>query len=152
MDPKPQESSRTSIYLGGVGLLVLAVIAFFIFGGDDPDPGCFLTTAGIATISEGLTRGHSTASIMAKGAVGATIPETCKSVVASFVEEPAEETEFTFESSTGEIEETANGFDLTEPAPTPTDTTEASRVVDCFFAYRETEFLNRLCLDGVIEP
>ena len=153
MDANQETSTPTSTYVAaGVGLIVIAIAALLILGKGGDDATCGLTTAGVAAISEGLTRGHTTSSIMAAGAVAATVPPACKAVVASLVEEPEAKTEFTLETPAGKSGESVNGFELTESASAPSGSFGESRVVDCFLAYRESEFLDRLCIDEAIEP
>src|SRR3954452_7194094 len=153
MDPNAGKSTPTSTYVAaGAGLIAIAVVAFLIFGKGGDDATCGLTTAGVAAISEGLTRGHSTSSIMTKGALAATVPSACSSVVAKLGEEPAAETHFKLETAAGEIDQSTSGSELTEAAPEPSSPTGSSRVVDCFLSYSESEFLDRLCIDEAIEP
>ncbi len=149
---------RSNFIWGGAALLAIAVAAFIFLGQSGDEVGCALSTAGVGAIAEGLTHGRGTAEIVGPAAATAVVPVACKKVVEKLVEEPKKEVELTVESPAGgEAKQSTSGYELEETAAVPESSEAAGSTVlqhslDCYSSYGSSEFLNQMCLEGLIAP
>ncbi len=152
------KQSRSNFIWGGVALLAIAAAAFIFLGQDGDEVGCALSTAGVGAIAEGLTHGRDTAEIVGPAAATAVVPVACKKVVEKLVEEPEKEIELTVESpGGGEAKQNTSGYELEETATAPASSEATGSPVlqhsfACYSSYGGSEFLNQMCLEGLIEP
>jgi hypothetical protein len=131
--------------VAGVILVGLAV-GVWIWSHNDKAT-CALTTAGVVSISAGLTHGESVSKIVADAAA----PVACEAFVQSLKSDPADQVTFDLQTQSGTITQTVQGTSLTATATSPPQT-GASRVVACFISWRKVTFLYDACIRGTIEP
>jgi hypothetical protein len=152
-----ESKTRATLIAVGIGIAVIAVVILVFGKGESKSKSaCALDRVGVGTISEGLTHGRDTWGIMSTTAEF-VVPRACKPLVAAFVDEPTTEVDFTFVSPTeGEVEKSVSGVELIQPAAeppsSPAQSPEAQRLIDCFASYGDTEFLDQLCVEGLIKP
>jgi hypothetical protein len=124
---------------GGVAAVVIGVWAHSKTTGGT---GCALTSAGLAIIAEGASKGHSGEAIIASAGVAAA----CAPLVNAIADRSPEEVKFDLQTAGGTQHYEVPATTIVSPVQSPPPTSPLS----CRIKYLDSDFLFELCKDGIV--
>jgi hypothetical protein len=134
--------------LAAIAVIVLVVGIWVVKTKRSTAVACALTSHGLSAVIEESRFRNSGPAVIAAVAVD----KGCVPLANALIDRSSEVVEFELKNAPGEPNYEPPAIDLLEPPPSSSGQSDVHRILDCFLAYRQTNFLYELCVDSEIEP